>query len=85
MFQEKPSFSPRSSAETGESNLAEDLVFFCDGSETALTGQKCEVKEHTLVIDPCASPHMSFDRSLFFDFSEETQRKVKNANGTLAS
>ena len=74
--------NPKSSAETGESNLAEDLVFFCDGTETALTSQKCEVKEHTLVIDSGASSHMFFDRSLFFDFSK-TQRKVKNANGTF--
>ena len=72
--------NPRcSSAKTGESNLAEDLVFLCDGSETALTSYKCEVKEHTLVIDSGASSHMFGDRSLFFDFSEETHRKVKNA------
>ena len=79
-----PLLNPKSSAETGESNIAEDLVFFCDGSETALTSQKCEVKEHTLVIDSGASSHMFFDRSLFFDFSEETQHKVKNANGTFS-
>ena len=79
-----PLLNPRSSAETGESNLAEDLVFFCDGSESALTSQKCDVKEHTLVIDSGASSHMFCDRSLFFDFSEETQRKVKNANGTFS-
>ena len=83
-FKKNPLLNPKSSAETGESNLAEDLVFFCDGSETALTSQKCEVKEHTLVIDSGASSHMFFDRSLFFDFSEETQRKVKNANGTFS-
>ena len=82
-FKKNPLLNPKSSAETGESNLAEDLVFFCDGSETALTSQKCEVKEHTLVIDSGASSHMFFDRSLLFDFSEETQRKVKNANGTF--
>ena len=83
-FKKKPLLNPKSSAETGESNLAEDLVFFCDGSETALTSQKCEVKEHTLVIDSGASSHMFFYRSLFFDLSEETQRKVKNANGTFS-
>ena len=64
----------------GDSNLAEDLVFFRNGSETALTSQNCEVKEHTLVIDSGASSHMFFDRSLFFDFSKERQRKVKIAN-----
>ena len=83
-FKKNPLLNPKSSAETGESNLAEDLVFFRDGSETALTSRKCEVKEHTLVIDSGASSHMFFDRSLFFDFSEETQRKVKNANGTFS-
>ena len=83
-FKKNPLLNPKSSAETGESNLAEDLVFFCDGSETALTSQKCEVKEHTLVIDSGASSHMFFGRSLFFDFSEETKRKVKNANGTFS-
>ena len=67
----------RSSAETGESNLAGDLVFFCDGSETALTSQKCELKEQNLVNDSGASSHIFFDRSLLFHFSEETQRKVK--------
>ena len=71
-----PLLNPRSSAETGESNLAEDLVFFCDGSETALTCQKCELKEHILIIHSGASSHMFFERSLFFDFSEEsTQSK----------
>ena len=75
--------NPRSSAETGESNLAEDLVVFCDGSETALASQKCEVKEHTLIINSGASSHVFFDRSLLFDSSEETQHKVKNANGTF--
>ena len=40
-FKKNPLFNPMSSAETGESNLAEDLVFFCDGSEAALTSQKC--------------------------------------------
>ena len=83
-FKKNPLLNPKSSAETGESNLAEELVFFCDGSETALTSQKCDVKEHTLVIDSGASSHMLFDRSLFFDFGEETQRKVKNANGTFS-
>ena len=63
-----------SSAETGESNLAEDLVFFCDRSDLALNSQKCEVKEHFLVMDSGASSHMFFDRSLFFDISGETQR-----------
>ena len=71
----------RLSAETGDSNLAEDLTFFCHGSETALTSQKREVKEHILVIESGASSHMFFDRYLFFDFSEEPQRKIKNANG----
>ena len=37
-----------------------------------------------MVIDSGASSHMFFDRSLFFDFSEETQRKVKNVNGTFS-
>ena len=83
-FKKNPLLNPKSSAETGESNLAEDLVYFCDGGETALSSQKCEVKEHTLVIDSSASSHMFFDRSLFFDFSEETQRKVKNANGIFS-
>ena len=83
-FKKNLLLNPKSSAETGESNLAEDLVFFCDGSETALISQKCEVKEHTLVIDSGASSHMFFDRSLFFDFSGETQRKIKNANGTFS-
>ena len=83
-FKKNPLLNPKSSAETELSNLAEDLVFFCDGSETALTSQKCEVKEHTLVIDSGASSHMFFDRSLYFDFSEETQRKVKNANVTFS-
>ena len=41
------------------------------------------MKEHTLVIDSGASSHMFFDQSLFFDFGEETQRKVKIANGTF--
>ena len=75
--------NPRSSAETNESYLAEELLFFCNGSETALTSQKCEVKDHILVIDSGPSSHMFFDRSLFFNFSEETQRKVKIANGTF--
>ena len=83
-FHKNPLLNPRSSAETGESNLAEDLVFFFDISEAALTSKKCEVKEHTLVIDSGASSHMFSDHSLFFDFSEETLRKVKNANGTFS-
>ena len=33
-FKKNPVLSPRSSAQTGESNLAEDLVFFCDGDCT---------------------------------------------------
>ena len=37
-----------------------------------------------MVIDSGASSHMFFDRSLFFDFRVETQRKVKNANGTFS-
>ena len=37
-----------------------------------------------MVIDSGASSHMFFDRSLFFDFSEESQRKVKNANATFS-
>ena len=83
-FKKNPLLNPRSSAETGESNLAEDLVFFCDGEETTLSSQKCEVKEHTLVIDSGAFSHMFFDRSLFFNLSEESQRKVKNANRTFS-
>ena len=70
---------PRSSAETGE-----DLLFVCNGSETALTSQKCEVKQRILVNNSGASSHMFFDRSLFFDFSEETQDKLKSANGTFS-
>ena len=81
---EKPLLNPRSSAETGESNLAEDSLFFCDVSETALTSRKREVKEQTLVIDSVASSHLFFDHSLFFDFGEETLRKVKNANWTFS-
>ena len=77
----KPFLNPRSGAETGESNLAEDLLF-CVGSEIALTSQKCEVKEQFLVIDSGASSHLFFDRPLFFNFSKETQRKIKNANWT---
>ena len=46
-----PLLNRRSSPETGKSNFAEDLLFFCDGSETALTSRKCEVKEHILVIE----------------------------------
>ena len=34
-----------------------------------------------MVIDSGASLHMFFDRSLFFDFSVETQRKVKMRMG----
>ena len=77
MFQKNPLLNPGSSAETGESNLAEDLVFSYDGSETALTSRKCEVKEHPSVIDPGASSHMFFDQSLFFNVNEETHCKVK--------
>ena len=44
--------------------------FCCDGSE----------KEHTLVIDSGVSSHTFFDRSLLFDFSEETQCQVENEN-----
>ena len=76
--------NPRSSAETGEPNLAEILLVFCDGSETALTSQKCEVKEHILGLDSGASSHIIFDRFLFFDFSGEAHRKVKNANKTFS-
>ena len=86
MFQKNPLLNPRSSAETGESksNLVENLLFFCDGSETALTSQTCEMEEHVLVFDSGASSHMFFDRSLLFKFSEETQHNKKNANGTFS-
>ena len=37
-----------------------------------------------MVIDSGASSHMFFDRSLFYDFSEETQRKIKIASGIFS-
>ena len=82
-FKKNPLLKPRSSSETGETNLTKDLLF-CDGSETALTSQKCEVRERISVIYSGAFSHMFFDCSMFFDFSKENQRKVKiNANGTF--
>ena len=69
-----PPLNPRSNAETRESNLADDLLFFCNGSEVALTSEKRGTHWSSIPV---------FDCSLFFEFSDETTQS-ETANRTFS-
>ena len=80
-FKKNRLLKPRSSAETGVSNLAEDLIFVRGGSVTALTSQNFEVKEQTLVIDSGASSHMFLTVLCFLTLAKEHNAKQKRRMG----